>query len=128
MIEINSSLCTECRICMNICSWAHFGEYNIKRSRIDVEADWPKIPEIAVCLACEGHECVEACPEDALAWEDWIVLDKERCSSCGNCVEACPVSGITMDPLTNLPLICDTCEGDFQCVAWCPTKALERGR
>jgi Fe-S-cluster-containing hydrogenase component 2 len=126
MIDIEYSLCTECQICMSICSWTHFGEYNTKRSRIDVDADWPKLPRVRVCLACEGHECVEACPQDALKWEKWILLDSERCNSCGNCVEACPVDGISMDPHTNLPLICDTCDGDFQCVVWCPTQALER--
>jgi Fe-S-cluster-containing hydrogenase component 2 len=31
-----------------------------------------------------------------------------------------------MDPVTNYPLVCDTCEGDFQCVRWCPTQAVER--
>lgn len=127
MIEIKPSLCTECRICMTICSWTHYSEYNIKRARIAVEAEWPKTPQIGVCQACAGHECVQACSQNALTWESWILLDKERCNSCRECVEACPVDGITMDPITNLPLVCDTCEGDFQCVAWCPTQALLKG-
>jgi Fe-S-cluster-containing hydrogenase component 2 len=32
-----------------------------------------------------------------------------------------------MDPETNLPMICDTCSGEFHCLRWCPTKAIERG-
>ena len=126
MIKITRSLCTECQICMAICSWEHFGETTTKRSRITVDADWPQTPKILVCLACKQHECVEACPHDALTWDNWIVLDKDRCDSCGSCIEACPVSGVHMDLHTNLPLICDTCGGKFQCVAWCPTQALKR--
>ena len=126
MINIMPSLCTECQICMAICSWEHFGETTTKRSRITVDADWPQTPNIMVCLACKQHECVEACPHDALIWDNWIVLDKDRCDSCGICIEVCPVSGVHMDPHTNLPLICDTCGGKFQCVAWCPTQALKR--
>jgi Fe-S-cluster-containing hydrogenase component 2 len=33
-----------------------------------------------------------------------------------------------LDPITHLPLVCDTCDGDFQCVRWCPTQAIERIR
>ena len=126
MIKINHSRCTACQICMGICSWTHFGENTTKRARIRVGADWPKIPVIKVCLACKDHECVEACPHDALKWENWIRLDKDKCDACSLCAEACPVDGIHMDPIANLPLICDTCRGDFNCTVWCPTQALRR--
>jgi Fe-S-cluster-containing hydrogenase component 2 len=109
---------------MGICSWTHFGENTTKRSRIMVAGDWPKIPDINVCLACQERECINACPHDALTLENWICLDKDKCDTCGLCVEACPVDGIQVDPITALPLICDTCEGDFKCVLWCPTRAL----
>ena len=88
MINIMPSLCTESQICMAICSWEHFGETTTKRSRITVDADWPQTPNILVCLACKQHECVEACPHDALIWDNWIVLDKDRCDSCGICIGA----------------------------------------
>jgi carbon-monoxide dehydrogenase iron sulfur subunit len=127
MIKIIHSRCTGCQICMEICSWTHFGENTPKRARIRVEADWPKIPVINVCLACKDHDCVKACPHDALKWESWICLDKDKCDACGLCVEACPVGGIHMDPIANLPLICDTCRGDFNCIVWCPTQALRSG-
>ena len=126
MIKLNRALCTECQICMAICSWTHFGESTTKRSRISVEAKWPEAPAISVCLACQNHECVAACPHEALAWQSWIELDGNRCDGCGACVEACPVNGIHLDSTTGLPLICDTCEGNYQCVQWCPTKAVQK--
>jgi Fe-S-cluster-containing hydrogenase component 2 len=126
MIKMTRSKCTECQICMEICSWIHFEENTTKRSRIWVEADWPEMPTLRVCLACKDHDCIQACPNGALAWDNWIQVDKDLCDSCGMCVEACSVKGIRMDPMTHLPLVCDTCEGGFQCVQWCPTQAIER--
>ncbi len=126
MIKIKRSQCSGCRICMAICSWAHFGENSTKRSCIVVEDEWPETPVIQVCLACKKHECVNACPNDALRWDNWVCLDQKLCDSCGICVEACPVNGIKMDPVTVLPLICDTCRGEFKCVQWCPAQAIER--
>jgi Fe-S-cluster-containing hydrogenase component 2 len=126
MIRIRSSRCTECQICMQICSWTHWKEINPKRSRILVEAEWPENPSIRVCVACKDRECISACPTGALRWEDWVRMDPGLCDSCGACVTACPVRGIEMDPATRFPLICDTCQGDFACITWCPTKAIER--
>ena len=128
MIEIRPSQCTECQICMEICSYTHFGENSTKRSRIWVDGEWPKTPSIFVCLPCEERECIAACPTGALSWDQWVRLEKDSCDACGMCEDACPVDGIRMDPVVNLPMICDTCEGDFQCVQWCPTNAIERTR
>jgi Fe-S-cluster-containing hydrogenase component 2 len=36
------------------------------------------------------------------------------------------VKGIHIDKRTGFPLICDTCEGQFQCVQWCPTNAVQK--
>jgi len=90
MIKLNRALCTECQICMAICSLTHFGESTTKRSRISVEAKWPEAPAISVCLACQNHECVAACPHEALAWQRWIELDGNRCDGCGACVGSLP--------------------------------------
>ena len=102
MIKLNRALCTECQICMIICSWTHFGENTTKRSRIFVDAKWPEMPAVNVCLACPNHECVTACPHDALSWENWIQLDEKRCDGCGACVEACPVLINPLDPILKM--------------------------
>jgi len=124
VIAINNSRCTECGICMQICSWTHFNEHNPHRSRIQIAAHWPHLPAISVCLACAKRECVEACPTEALTWDEWVRLDPAACDFCGACVTACPVQGIHPDPRTRLPLICDTCSGAFECTRWCPNDAI----
>jgi Fe-S-cluster-containing hydrogenase component 2 len=124
MLVTKKSRCTGCEICMQICSWMHFQDMTTKRSRIQIVENWPQVPSIRVCLACKGHECVDACPHNALTWKEWVHVDKALCDGCGACVEACPVEGITLDAQTHLPLVCDTCRGAYQCVQWCPTGAL----
>ena len=48
---------------------------------------------------CSGSgECVDACPLEAIAVQDGAcVVDKETCGDCGACVDACPNEAITMD-------------------------------
>ncbi len=47
------------------------------------------------CSAC--GECVEACPLDAIAMQDdHAVVDEETCGDCGACVDVCPTEAITV--------------------------------
>jgi len=126
MFKLNPSRCTECQICMQVCSWQHFTENSPKRSRIRLEAEWPEEPRILVCLACKEHECVKACPTGALQWDGWVRVKENLCDGCLACAEACPVDGIRKDPRGIVPLVCDTCQGSFQCAKWCPTGAIQR--
>ncbi len=62
------------------CSWCH-----------NPESQSPE-PEMIVrenrCIGCGA--CVEACPEDAIAWvEGRPVTDWDRCERCGICAAAC---------------------------------------
>jgi Fe-S-cluster-containing hydrogenase component 2 len=44
--------------------------------------------------ACVG--CAEACPVNALKREKLVVLDPEKCISCGACVSACKHGAISL--------------------------------
>ncbi len=54
----------------------------------------------------------------------WIV-DVEECIGCSDCVEACSFGGIVFDEELGVPLKCDLCGGEPECVAMCPTGALQ---
>ncbi|MCG8643195.1 MAG: 4Fe-4S binding protein [Desulfobacterales bacterium] len=126
MVKPQRAICTECEICMQVCTWHHFQVAGTKRSRIRISAQWPDIPSIRVCLACRKKECITACPTDALSFDGWIRLDEEKCDGCAVCAGVCPVDGINFDPETGNPLICDTCQGAYQCVQCCPVNALKK--
>ena len=48
------------------------------------------------CTAC--GECVESCPLEAITMgEDSAVIDEETCGDCGACIDVCPVEAISLD-------------------------------
>ena len=126
MIKINRKLCTGCRICEMICSLAHEGVINPKLSRIRILSDWPKEEKIQVCVACKSKNCIEACKEKALSWDATLILNEQKCNLCFACVEACSLKGIRLESSKKYPFFCDICGGNFECVKWCPPKAIVR--
>jgi 4Fe-4S ferredoxin len=70
-----------------------------------------------------------------------VHVNTERCSGCGNCVEACPVDAIelfTIDPVTNekiyqvqdgmavcIDLKSELCAGCGVCVEACPMDVIK---
>ena len=47
------------------------------------------------CTACGS--CVEACPVDAIKVEEKAIIDEENCIDCGTCVDECPEEAISLD-------------------------------
>ncbi|MBM4339246.1 MAG: 4Fe-4S dicluster domain-containing protein [Deltaproteobacteria bacterium] len=126
MMRIIPNVCTGCRICEIICSLTHESSIAPKQSRVRISSNWPEEEKIFLCVACESKPCIDACPEGALSWKDYLRIDEVKCTGCFLCKEACPYGGIHRENSKNFPLFCDTCHGQFQCVQWCPTKAIVR--
>jgi len=49
------------------------------------------------CRGCIAHRCEEACPRQAISFDQNRVahIDKTKCVECGQCAKACPYSAIT---------------------------------
>ncbi len=48
------------------------------------------------CSGC--GDCVDACPLDAIEMQDGkAVVDEDTCGDCGACVDVCPTESITVD-------------------------------
>ena len=47
------------------------------------------------CTAC--GQCVEACPVEAITVDDVAKVNEEECTDCGSCVDECPANAITLD-------------------------------
>jgi len=121
---LDSERCVGCESCMFACT-RRDGKASLESSRIRVRSigGMERGFTIVVCRACEDPSCMYYCPVDALKKRrhGGVVLNREKCIGCGSCVEACPLSAITMDEEKNKPLICIYC--GF-CVTYCPHKVI----
>lgn len=149
MIAVDLGKCTGCRTCEAVCSafnhkvkvngeWLN-GLGNPHLTNIRVHGFNPDVDIPAVCAMCPDNPCIEACPVEphletgrrALYRDEKtgaIKNDLERCIACGNCARACKaqrVGVIYSNPRTNKPeRMCTLCDGDPQCVKYCPYGAL----
>lgn len=91
--------------------------------------------------ACLGYgSCVKVCTYDAISVRDGVaVVDPEKCSACGKCVQACPKHLIRLVPVKqkvvlacsshdigkNVMSACEKgCIGCKKCERSCPKKAI----
>jgi len=95
------------------------------------------------CMHCTDAGCVKVCPSGALYHHEsgFVTYDKDICTGCGYCIEACPfnvprsdrnlITGIAkMDKCTfcTTPGLDRIAEGlEPACVKTCPPNALEYG-
>jgi len=123
--------CTGCQLCALVCSATHVGKFDPSQSRINVEDHFPEPGEYKLnyCTHCDEHPCFEACPAEAIKLDEGLgiyVVDKDACTACGACVEACPYNGCWLDESGTYSIKCDLCGGTPQCVEICPKGVLKR--
>lgn len=122
-LVVETDQCTGCRSCMLACSLAKEGVFSLSLSRIQILSN-EEIAEFTpkVCVQCSEKPCITACPADALSQDaqtGGIILDRNACIGCQQCVSVCPYSSIHFNQLRNIPLICDLCGGSPACVEAC---------
>ncbi|NLJ89163.1 MAG: RnfABCDGE type electron transport complex subunit B [Epulopiscium sp.] len=96
----------------------------------------------ACSYGCLGlGSCKKVCPFDAIRIEDGIaVIDEDKCTACGNCVDACPKAVIELVPKQNkVRVLCNSndkgkevkeacsvgCIGCKLCVKSCEYDAID---
>lgn len=82
-----------------------------------------EIPHL--CTQCDDYPCVKSCQFEALSVDEntsAVLVDKEKCTACGVCIEACPGKIPHIHPKDNYVVICDLCDGKPECAKVC-TKA-----
>ena len=85
-----------------------------------------------LCLQCDDPICSYFCSLDAISKrEDGIVIiDEEKCTGCGLCVDGCPYGAIYPELLPHLIHNCDFCldrrekTNEPLCIKSCPHGAL----
>jgi Fe-S-cluster-containing dehydrogenase component len=95
---IKTNLCTGCQTCSVACKMENMTLPGCARTTVteQVTADW----EVAMCNQCENAPCVSACKVNA-TWKNAVgvvVIDQEKCTGCGACLEACPYEARHINP------------------------------
>jgi len=121
-------LCTGCESCLLACSHRVTGGYNPRLARMKVlKARENLINRPIVCTQCENPFCMYSCPVDAISKDKIsgvVLIDKDKCTGCGNCIKACPDEMIHLDENGKADK-CDLCEGNPLCVQFCIPGALK---
>jgi len=131
VIQVDIEKCIGCRSCEVACSLKNVGNSNPTRSKIRV-IRYERRGEFhnyvpMICQQCSTPLCLEACPVNAIAKNTEtgaMVVSEQTCVGCKVCTVACPIGGVSMDPVTNLAFKCDLCNGDPECVKYCEPKAI----
>lgn len=100
----------------------HEGKMWPEASRIRVFMLFPGVEIPHLCAQCHNYPCISACPVDAMSVSEEtiaVLVDKEKCISCGKCIDACPGKIPFLHPGDNKAVICDLCGGDPECVKVC---------
>ena len=114
--------CSGCRRCEIVCSLSHEGRIWPEASRIRVFMLVPGVEVPHLCVQCYDYPCVEACPVEALSVDEEteaVIVDREKCTACGLCIDACPGKIPYIHPTEKYAVICDLCGGKPRCVEVC---------
>jgi len=126
---VHSEKCTGCRICELVCSWKKEKKFSPSLSRIRVASPYPEdgADRPKVCVQCTQALC-STCGRDAMHRDEnahTILIDEKKCNGCDKCTISCPLGAIRLLSDRPLVIVCDLCEGDPECVKYCPTAAIE---
>ncbi|MEM3013636.1 MAG: 4Fe-4S dicluster domain-containing protein [Candidatus Bathyarchaeia archaeon] len=128
-VSSDPSKCTGCGLCEYVCALEKERFLlNPLRSRIRVVRLTSFLNIAMTCRFCEDAPCVKTCSRKALKQSEKggvLIVDEDKCDSCGWCVQACPYGGIVLHPEKKTVVACDLCGGEPKCVEFCPEEALE---
>jgi len=115
-------------MCELVCSFFHYKIFNPSLSRIKVITNESELIDFPVtCRHCTDPTCQSVCPTQAISRNNQQgvnQIDKELCVGCGECVSACPFGAIFIPLGEKVPISCDLCGGEPQCVKYCPREVL----
>jgi len=127
-ILTRKEVCSGCRACEVACVARHDGRFGTAMARIKVTKIEPVGLDVPnVCRLCQRPACVAACPTEALYRDEIMSVVRVKamdCIGCSACVDECPFGMVMLHPETDLPLVCDLCDGDPVCVKRCATGAI----
>ncbi len=135
-LTIAPDKCIGCKSCELACSLANEGQLNPSLSRITeitfLEGKYP-LPHnfVSTCRQCADAPCLSSCPVKAISRlrdkTKAVVIDRDACIGCGNCVDACPFGAMLFAREAKKAFKCELCAGKPACAAICPSGAIVFG-
>ncbi len=115
-------------MCLTACNVSHGDGLAPARWRLRLEKRRLDLDLVVVCThgAGCGLECAGACPVGAISRgaADAVVVDRDACTACGACNDACPYHVIWYDDEGKAGK-CDLCGGDPHCAKYCLLQAID---
>ena len=133
--------CVQCHGCEIACKSWRGVESGVRWRRVDNiwHGTYPNVKSTSAsigCMHCADPACIAVCPEDAIEkrpGDGIVVVDKDACSGCQDCFEACPFN-VPQFGADGTMQKCDLCLTEIDvnsesppCVTTCPTQALVFG-
>ena len=115
--------CIGCRTCVIACkaenhiaagSWMRVLNQHGTTTDVPV-GQYPRLTlswQVRTCMHCKNPPCLEVCPSEGAIYQrpDGIVLiDRDKCTGCQACGEACPHDAIRFHPGDGKPEKCTLC-------------------
>ncbi len=128
ILTVNPGKCTGCRLCELGCSLKFTGKFNPAKARVHVISRDETFNVPVMCSQCERPYCMEVCPSGAITKDektDIVRVSTEKCVGCKMCTLACPFGAIVFSSDERKAVKCEWCDGEPECVALCPTRALK---
>lgn len=116
-LMIDHESCWGCRTCEVACKQENLAPEGIRL--IKVLEEGPRIINgqaefmfrVGLCRHCDEPACAAVCPEAAIMKkaDGIVVLNGEKCTGCGLCLDECPYDAIELGPDMDVALKCNLC-------------------
>ena len=133
---IDAQKCVGCHACEVACKQefkALLGYFRTVTLYLDTGI-FPKVKREflpLMCRQCEDAHCLKACNKNAISKVNGIVkIDESKCDGCGDCVSACSIGAVYINPFSKIAEKCNLCEHRLEiglktaCEATCVANAI----
>lgn len=128
----DSDKCVGCHACEVACKQefdAPLGFFRIMTLYADI-GKYPKVKREFLtlsCRQCEDAACKKHCKSGSISERDGVVvIDTKKCNGCGDCVKACGIGAVYVNPVSKIAEKCDLCRhrGDIGLKAACESTCV----